>query len=635
MTTAATPAAPTTLTRDFIVLLDREALAARAEGDDRIPIAISSEAGVFRYDWMTGERYLEVLDHNPASVDLSRAADGLPFLVDHSTRDMVGLVEDVSVDKDRRLRGFVRFSRSQRGQEIADDMLRGIRRSISVGYATGEQYDQTKDEKSGVITRRYRAWTPYEASSVPIPADPTVGVGRAASPPGPPAATPTVPAHAGAPTAAEAKEFRMENVSTAAAPAAPAGLTREAVILDQCEAAGLTVAEARAFIAENKTPKDVAHAIEAKRKVTVTPAPPAPVVPDYAEKGRRFNVARAIRAAASKNWKEAGYEREVSEAEAKRLGQSYSENTVFMPTVERLSEQELATRASLDVATATAAGNSVFTEYGGFIEMLRNRSVAMRAGATVLSGLQGNVSMVKQDGAATAYWIAETPGSDVTESNLTTALVTLSPKTLMARQSVSNQLLAQASVNVDAMIRADLAAVLALEIDRAALHGSGASNQPSGLYTLSNVNSVAFGGAAVAYTGLVGMLEAIAADNADVGDIAFVLTPETAGDAMRTARFSSTDTPLYTGTFSEGQLIGYRALVTNQLAKNLGAGTNEHGILAGVWSQLLIGEWGGMALTVDPYTLAAQDVVRLIVRSFVDINTRYPQSFAKGTGLIS
>jgi HK97 family phage major capsid protein len=705
MTTAT--ATPQPLTRDFVVTLDREALASRAAGDERIPIAISSEVGVLRYDWGTGERYLEVLDHSPSSVDLSRAAEGLPFLVDHSTRDMVGIVEDVAVDKDRRLRGFVRFSQSQRGQDVKRDMLDGIRKSISVGYATGDKYDQTKDEKTGALTRRYREWTPYEVSSVPIPADPTVGVGRAArharfasdvqaavdwltkaialhakhmdgSAPTTgkagaksqqqmmdqmqaaltalddeasddamratalavvrrwqadwPAPLSPAPVVTVGHSADEAKEFRMSEKDTAAgAPATPA-LSREAVIMDQCEAAGLSVADARAFLESGKTVREVAQAIEAKRKVTVTPAPAAPTPPDYAEKGRRYNIATAIRAAASKNWKDAGYEREVSEAEAKRLGRSMNENTIFVPTVERLSEAEIEKRASLDVATSTAAGNTVFSQYGGFIEKLRNRSAIMRAGATVLPGLSGNVTFVKQDGAGTAYWIAETPGTDVTESNLTTATVSLSPKTLMARQSVSNQLLVQSSINVDAAIRDDLAKIIALEIDRAALHGSGASNQPTGVYGASGVNTVTFGGT-VTYAKLVEMVAAIAADNADIGEMAFLITPETAAKAMQVARFSSTDTPLYQGTFSEGQLIGYRAFVSNQISKTLGTGS-DHGILAGVMPQCLVGEWGGMSLTVDPYTLAAQDVVRLIVRSFVDIAVRNGEAFAKGATLV-
>src|SRR4051812_37814751 len=75
--------------------------ATRAEGDDRIPIALSSETGVER--WFG----TEILDHAKGSVDLARAKDGLPLLVDHRTNDQIGLIEDVTLDEDRVLRGLM------------------------------------------------------------------------------------------------------------------------------------------------------------------------------------------------------------------------------------------------------------------------------------------------------------------------------------------------------------------------------------------------------------------------------------------------------------------------------------------------------------------------------------------------
>ncbi len=250
-----------------------------------------------------------------------------------------------------------------------------------------------------------------------------------------------------------------------------------------------------------------------------------------------------------------------------------------------------------------------------------------------MPGLQGNVAMPRKTNDITAYWLAENGGSDATESNMTFDQVTLSPKTLMALAKISNQLLVQSAINVEGVLRNSIARSLALELDRAVLHGSGASNQPTGLYAASGVNSVAFGGT-VTYAKIVEMITAIAADDADYGAIAFAITPEVMSKAMQVARFSSTDTPLYQGTTQDGQLIGYRAVVSNQLSKVLGAGTNEHGILAGVWPSVLIGEWGGMSLTVDNLTLAGQDLVRVIPRMFVDIDFDHPEAFAKGTGLI-
>jgi HK97 family phage major capsid protein len=116
--------------------------------------------------------------------------------------------------------------------------------------------------------------------------------------------------------------------------------------------------------------------------------------------------------------------------------------------------------------------------------------------------------------------------------------------------------------------------------------------------------------------------------------MAFLTTPEVKQDAKTTARFSNTDTPLWIGSAAQGELIGYRAMASNQVKKNLGAGTDEHGIVFGVWSELLIGEWGAVQITVDPYTKAGQDVTRVIARAFVDIDLRHPQAFCTGAGLV-
>ena len=85
----------------------------------------------------------------------------------------------------------------------------------------------------------------------------------------------------------------------------------------------------------------------------------------------------------------------------------------------------------------------------------------------------------------------------------------------------------------------------------------------------------------------------------------------------------------------EGMVNGYRAMASNQLSKTLTSGTFSdcHGGIFGVWSEVLIGEWGGMAITVDPYTLAGQDEVRIIAREFFDIGVRHGAAFTKAIQL--
>ena len=147
--------------------------AAGKRDDDRFDISMSSEYPVER--WFGKE----ILDHSAGAVDLSRAKKGLSFLDSHDVKSVIGIVESVKVGDDKKLRGVLRFSRSAAGAVSQADIQDGIRRFISVGYAIKE-YTLDKASKDEGDTYRATKWTPMEASSVGVPADPTVGHDRKA-----------------------------------------------------------------------------------------------------------------------------------------------------------------------------------------------------------------------------------------------------------------------------------------------------------------------------------------------------------------------------------------------------------------------------------------------------------------------
>lgn len=615
---------PTTLFRDATVAVDRAALETRAEGDERIPIAISSEHPVERFDWMTGERYLEVLVHEAGAVDLSRAGEGLPLLLNHSSREQVGLVEDISVDSDRRLRGFARFSRSQQGQEVRADILDGIRKNVSVGYATGDDYEQSKNAAEKTV-RRYRRWTPYEVSSVPIPADPTVGVGRSASPGTPPAPL--------TPPADEARSIRMsvqDNAAGApAAPTAPAGPTREQVIYDMCEAAGLGVKDARELAASGKGIREISDVLVGKLRAAA-PSAPAPVHVELTQREQReYSIVRALNALVEK--RRSGFEFEVSDSIAKMMGRSTE--GVFVPT--SISAQNPAAapdqRTQLSLAAGAGKGTEAkFTEYGGFIDLLRSRMVTTSMGAQMLSGLQGDLAFVNQSAAGTFAWGTETASASL--SSLSTASRTMAPKVGQSATSVSRQLLRQAVFDVENLVRNDIATVHALGIDLAGLHGTGSSNQPRGVTNVSGIGSVVGGtnGAQPTYDNLVDLQKEVAIDNALAGSLGYVVHPLIAARLMKTQQFASTNgVPVWTGNILDGQVAGFKAMASTQVlsAQTKGTSTDCSPIIFGDWSSLIIGEWGSMELIVDPYTIGPA-LVKLMSIQMIDVLCRYPEKFA-------
>jgi HK97 family phage major capsid protein len=221
------------LYRDFEVRVETRDDA--PDGDTRLAIAISSEAAVERYDYSTGERYLEVLDHSTKGPDLTYARDGLPFCLDHSLSRQIGLLEDVRVDADGVIRGLLREGNHPDASWAVADMRAGIRKKVSIGYWPGTQYTQQQGARGATPTRRYTGWTLYEASTVAVPADYDVGVGRDARG--------IAPTDTHSPAAGETphtQEVEMHEKDTSERGAAPAPDTRAQELAVLATDAGMT-----------------------------------------------------------------------------------------------------------------------------------------------------------------------------------------------------------------------------------------------------------------------------------------------------------------------------------------------------------------------------------------------------------
>jgi len=152
-----------------IFTLDRSAVNPESR---TVELAFASEEPV---DRLWGR---EILDLQPKSIRLNRLKSGGPLLVDHDFRDIVGVIESVRVDADLTGRAVVRFGKSARAEEVYQDVLDGIRQSVSVGYVIHDAEQTGGKDRTPIV--RITDWEPYEISMVSVPADATVGVGRSA-----------------------------------------------------------------------------------------------------------------------------------------------------------------------------------------------------------------------------------------------------------------------------------------------------------------------------------------------------------------------------------------------------------------------------------------------------------------------
>jgi HK97 family phage major capsid protein/HK97 family phage prohead protease len=577
--------------------------------DRTMEFSFSSEYPVQRY---FGN---EVLSHERGAVDLSRLADGAPLLFNHDTSRVVGVVERAWLDGEKK-RGMVsvKFSRNAFAQEVMADVADGVLRNVSVGYSINQM-----EERSGDFVAT--SWSPYEVSIVGVPADPTIGIGRSLEADGAAtAATQTQPLN----PPMEDTSLDLEAVRAQAAADERSRVASITALCREHKADDLAQGLIERGASEADAMKDVLAAI-GKRSAKQHAAPAAAVQPIggsadigmSASEVRSFSFQRAINALANPNnreaWEAAAFERECSEAAQQRAGKP--SQGIMVPSD--------VLRRDLTVGTASGAGDLVGTDFrpGSFIELLRNRSALAGLGVTSLTGLTGNVAIPRQTAAATAYWVAES-GSP-TETQQTVDQVNLSPKTVGAFTDYSRRLMLQASIDVEQMIRQDLATVLALEIDRVGLYGLGNTSQPLGIKLTTGINTEDFGAATPTYAEVVSMESKIAADNADIGAMAYLMNATMRGNLK--TKDKGTDTGAY--VFEPGGTVnGYSAVVSNQV---------ESGdVFFAVWSQLIMAMFSGLDLTVDPYTHSTSGTVRVVALQDVDFAVRHPEGFCRGNNTL-
>jgi HK97 family phage major capsid protein len=384
-----------------------------------------------------------------------------------------------------------------------------------------------------------------------------------------------------------------------------------------------------------KVQSEILDLLKSRSNPTAQPAAEAPRVSLTDGESKKYSLLRAIRFLAGKGGgfghEDAGFELEVSREIARKLGRD--PQGLFLPTSLKLDSRalsaEMVAQSRALSTTAGAGGQTVFTDAGAFIDLLRNALVVRQLGATILSDLVGPVLFPKQLTAGTLTWTAETPGSDVTDSDLTTGSVSLSPKSAQSSTAYSRQLLAQSSVDVEALVRADLVAVNAQGIDKAAIQGTG-TLQPLGVTKQSGIGDVPIGtdGGYPTYAFLVDLETKLYAANILITTPGLLTTPGIRGYLKKTPKVANF--PEYIWRDGSEQVLSYRSLVSNNVPSTLtkGSKTDCHAIILGNWSDLIIGEWGVIEIIVDPYRLKKQAVIEVTSFVMVDVALRYPVAFA-------
>ncbi|NDC35853.1 MAG: phage major capsid protein [Synechococcaceae bacterium WB9_2_112] len=491
-----TPRPPMDLSRDLEGQLLKRAEVADftvSEDERTIEFPFSSEYPVARY---FGN---EILAHTREAVDLARLNDGAPLLFNHDPGKVVGVVERAWIDGKKK-RGYVavKFSRNAFAQEVLADVRDGVLRNVSVGYQIADMEQRGEDF---VATR----WSPYEVSVVSIPADPTVGVGRALD------AQPAAPA--ASPTPQPEPEVPMDNTPDISAVRAEAAA--EAAKAERARIAGITaltekhgMADLGRQLIEGGRSLDEARAAVLD-KLAIKPIETVAPVEMAAEERASYSLTAGIRAMLTGDWssREAGLVRELSKEVEKSGVAKTTERSFFVP-FSALGGQ----RATYVTSGASTGGNLVATDLMAdeFIEFLRNNAVMLQLGVRTMPGLVGNVAIPRRSGVASTYYLS-TQTTAITQSESTFDQVTMSPKNLAALSKYSRQTLLQGTPGIEELVRRDLTDGINLAIDLGILNGSGSSGQPTGIMQTSGIGSVAMGtnGGAVTFEKVVDLEAAV------------------------------------------------------------------------------------------------------------------------------
>lgn len=623
-----------------------------------IDLSLSSERPVMRGGF--DGPFLEVLDHSPGSVDLSRAEfDSVPLLLNHG--QLIGKLSNIRLEEGK-LRATARFSRSQLAEDVFQEIQDGIRTSVSIGYKVKPGSWAKDGVENGVQRIRIKAWELLEGTIADVPADPSVGVGRAegyenydlkgednkgeqemlirgklrdqvktgeggvsggggGTFQGGQAGSQFSQTDLQRAMQEERQRVQNEERQRVNELMALGQINNRSDLAQKYIAEGRSAAEFTAEITRSVNARAYAGAWN-------NDAGTGTVKVNQRDAGE-FRFCRAIEAICTGNWSQAPLELQIHQETMRAFGKK--EIAGFYVPTELLRSMLVRDNTPANVVTTVKekGGNTVATELRSFADLLRDRLVVREMGAEVLSGLSSNITIPKVTQGAEAVFVSE--NTEFQPSTMGTTQIPLNAKTVATYIDVSRKLTIQSSLSVENWIRRELAGKIARAIDRAALMGDGQGPNPKGIMSYAAAKLGSLGGAALNYKAIIDLETAVADKNADLSDrLGYLTTPSVRGFLKQKEVAKNTAVFCWTqSTAQDGALNGYPAMTSNILKPKAGAGGKRlHPLIYGAWDQIIIGEFGTLQVLVNPFSLQHIGNVRISAVMETDIAIRYEEAFA-------
>ena len=511
---------------------------------------IATETPVLRQD---GNE--EILVMHPTNIELH--TKDLPLLENHDQDKQIGIVENIRF-VGKKLMAKIRFANDEYSQMLKADVDDKIRQNLSIGYRILDYFYENGK-------KMVNKFSIHEVSLVPIPADPNSGIGR----------------NSDLSYSVRNIQFKKGNEMTT---------RKERKDVAEIVALGnqhnMSV-DAQQFIENgNSLSQFRKHILDNISNDEPLPVMEAPMI----NKGtsEQYSISNAIRGCVDSKYR--GFEHEVSQ-DFQRKQDLKNEHGIIIPTEAVLGQRTM--------TVGNLGGNvSSISDAAKLIPFVQRQGVYSSIGLTEFNGFSSDVKIPRGTSVATASFLSLDGSTDITEGTPTMDSVNFSPTSLACFTEVSHKLVLQSSVDMDNYLRNLMSESIANKLDLAVIHGSGSSNQPTGMLNTTGINTETYS-SAIAYADLANALSTLASDGIPLNAISWVVNP--AEFATLQVKDKGTDTGQFlletesnpNDINQVGTMLGYPCYVSDSVP------AGEVLLCRGQHSAL--GFFGGLELDVNPF----------------------------------
>lgn len=338
---------------------------------------------------------------------------------------------------------------------------------------------------------------------------------------------------------------------------------------------------------------------------------------EFGRELRNYSLAAAINGALSGRLfgREAEIDQELKRGRESRSGASGIHLAVPSEILLGTAEQR-----SQTVGTASAGGYTVATNLAAVADRFRPALKVESMGATVLRGLTGFLDLPNLATSGTANWVAE--NGNATRTAATFEKVSMAPHTVTGEYRLSRRLMLQSNTAIEDLLRRDLGFLLAQELDRAAINGSGTAPEPRGVLNTVGVTKVTTD--ALYFSGTTADLIAELELDDVTGTAAFLTNPAVM-KMVRKIRDADDHVIPLAELFHNG-----RVEVSTQVPDDIGTADDKSALIYGQWGELYLGYWSAVDILINPYHPDVASNGGALLHAFLDadVAVRHPQAFA-------